>query len=281
MKDSEQMELIPSTSSQEDTPVSLSQSLDDKKLKRIRDISGQSILGLSKNSGQLGSLEKTLVDTLNSVSTPYSRTWRVKVTQQGRLVFQLRASVPTINGKGFGLLPTPTTQEIEHQNINLTKTGRRLSKDGKSSHSLNLADTVRVWRTPDAHSGRGASSKERMKMKLEKGMPISLNDQVAHPNLMWPTPRASAAMAEDIKNIQKRGTERGRLEERVALRWPTPTTNDSKNNGGASQLRSGRRGYGKNLNAVVAQRSQNGGSLNPTWVEWLMAYPKGWTDLSA
>ena len=28
---------------------------------------------------------------------------------------------------------------------------------------------------------QGASSKERMEMKLEKGMPISLNDQVAHP----------------------------------------------------------------------------------------------------
>ena len=281
MKDSDQMELIPSTSLQEDTPVNPSQSLDVKKLSRIRDISGQSILDLSKNSGPLGLLEKTLVDTLNSVSTPYSRTWRVKATPQGRLVFQLRASVQTIKEKGSGLLPTPTTQEIEHPNMKLTKTGRRLSKDGKSSHSLNLADTVRIWRTPDAHSGRGASSKERMKMKLEKGMPISLNDQVAHPNLMWPTPRASAAMAENIENIQRRGTERGKLEERVALRWPTPTTNDAKNNGGASQLRQREKAYGKNLNAVVAERSQTGGALNPVWVEWLMAYPKGWTDLNA
>ena len=24
---------------------------------------------------------------------------------------------------------------------------------------------------------------------------------------------------------------------------------------------------------------ENGGSLNPTWVEWLMGYPIGWTDL--
>jgi DNA (cytosine-5)-methyltransferase 1 len=23
----------------------------------------------------------------------------------------------------------------------------------------------------------------------------------------------------------------------------------------------------------------NGGSLNPTWVEWLMGFPTGWTDL--
>ena len=24
-----------------------------------------------------------------------------------------------------------------------------------------------------------------------------------------------------------------------------------------------------------------GGQLNPTWVEWLMGFPNGWTDLSA
>jgi len=25
----------------------------------------------------------------------------------------------------------------------------------------------------------------------------------------------------------------------------------------------------------------NGGQLNPTWVEWLMGFPIGWTDLNA
>ena len=54
--------------------------------------------------------------------------------------------------------------------------------------------------------------------------------------------------------------------------WPTPTVNDSKKNGGPSQLRD-REKKGKNLNAKA------GGSLNPEWVEWLMGFPKGWTDL--
>jgi hypothetical protein len=31
----------------------------------------------------------------------------------------------------------------------------------------------------------------------------------------------------------------------------------------------------RQLNDVVAP----GGSLNPTWVEWLMGWPLGWTDL--
>ena len=41
------------------------------------------------------------------------------------------------------LWPTPTCQEVEHPDAELTDTGRRLSKDGKSSHSLNLADSVK------------------------------------------------------------------------------------------------------------------------------------------
>ena len=239
MKDSKQMELIPSTSLQEDTLANLSPSQVEKKVKKIRDTSGQSILDLSKNSGPLGLLEKMLVDTLNSVSTPLSRTWRVKTTPLGRLVFQLRASVPTTKEKESG-----------------------------------------YWRTPDAHSGRGPSSEERMKMKLDKKMPISLNDQVAHPNLMWPTPRASAAMAEKTENIQKRGTQRGKLEESVAM-WPTPTTRDYKDSGKAV-INSHRDSI---LPVRVAKKDKEqwvkgGGSLNPTWVEWLMGYPSGWTDLN-
>jgi hypothetical protein len=27
--------------------------------------------------------------------------------------------------------------------------------------------------------------------------------------------------------------------------------------------------------------SLNGGALNPTWVEWLMGFPEGWTALDA
>ena len=121
MKDLKQMDFFPSTSSQADTLANLSPSQVEKKVKKIQDTSGQSILDLSKNSDQLGSLEKMLVDTLNLVSTPYSRTWKVKVTPRGRLVFQLRASAPTTKEKGYGLLPTPTA--TERSGIN-PKTGR-------------------------------------------------------------------------------------------------------------------------------------------------------------
>ena len=256
MKDSKQMELIPSTSLQEDTLANLSPSQVEKKVKKIRDTSGQSILDLSKNSDRLGLLEKMLVDTLNSVSTPLSRTWRVKTTPLGRLVFQLRASVPTTKEKESGLWLTPSATTIS------TRSKESMEKRKKYRESIgrttvppgNLAEQVQhghkathMWRTPDAHSGRGPSSEERMKMKLEKKMPISLNDQVAHPKLMW----------------------------------PTPTTRDYKDSGKAV-INSHRDSI---LPVRVAKKDKEqwvkgGGSLNPTWVEWLMGYPSGWTDLN-
>lgn len=55
----------------------------------------------------------------------------------------------------------------------------------------------------------------------------------------------------------------------VVARMPTVTAQDSKNNGAPSQMERNTRP----LNAEV------GGSLNPEWVEWYMAWPIGWTDL--
>ena len=92
--------------------------------------------------------------------------------------------------------------------------------------------------------------------------------------------------------------------------WPTPTTQDAENDGGPAQLTrrslplnaaaktwrtpsasdaSGGpmnpqdrldQGHTLNLKEQVWVGG-GGGSLNPTWVEWLMGFPPGWTDLEA
>jgi hypothetical protein len=54
----------------------------------------------------------------------------------------------------------------------------------------------------------------------------------------------------------------------AARNWPTPTKGDGLGGPGSS----GREG-GENL------RTAAGGALNPTWVEWLMGFPLGWTAL--
>jgi DNA (cytosine-5)-methyltransferase 1 len=179
-----------------------------------------------------------------------------------------------------------------------------------------------MWRTPDAHCDRGPSSEERMKKKLDKGMPISLNDQVKHPNLMWPTPSAGMHK-QDVnddgryaRDIKKKGYQ-VMLPAAVKL-WPTPRARDYKDGESVPPSRvkkpslatlgqsvrmwpTPRAALGmsmrltenmaklrhkKYLETEVAYHEHKskapgtgGGTLNPTWVEWLMGYPLGHTDL--
>ena len=59
------------------------------------------------------------------------------------------------------------------------------------------------------------------------------------------------------------------------LTWPTPRTKGMCGGSGSWAL--------LNKNTTVEEARQmgagNGGKLNPTWVEWLMGWPLGWTDL--
>ena len=273
MKNSKQMELDLSTLSLEAILANHSPKQVEKKVSKIRDTSGQSILGLSKSVGLLSSLERTLVGILNSVLTPCSRTWRVKVTTHGRLVFQLLASAPTTKEKESGLWQTPTAvginqrsqEALERKMKKRLAIGRTTVPPGSLMEQIQLSPNKdqkprwNLWRTPDAHCDRGPSSEKRMKMKLKKKMPISLNDQVKHPNLMWPTPTATERSGINPK------TGKGAGLSKTVQTWPTPREfmyKDSTTD----------RGKG-NLGEKV------GGQLNPTWVEWIMGYPEGWTDL--
>ena len=56
--------------------------------------------------------------------------------------------------------------------------------------------------------------------------------------------------------------------------WPTPTVKGNYNRKGASKT------SGDGLaTAVKRMDPHSGGKLNPTWVEWLMGWPIGWTGL--
>jgi hypothetical protein len=85
---------------------------------------------------------------------------------------------------------------------------------------------------------------------------------------LWPTPTASTNGPSKIGSTNPRGIHSGNALA-TAVSWRTPTVNDSKSNGTASQQNR----QSPNLNAQV------GGPLNPMWVEWLMGWPLGWTDL--
>lgn len=68
-------------------------------------------------------------------------------------------------------------------------------------------------------------------------------------------------------------------------RWPTPTAGDAKSSG-SRNLAGSKAHAGVSLtdavlfgNSKTSRGEQVAGLLNPTWVEWLMGYPSGWTEL--
>jgi hypothetical protein len=95
----------------------------------------------------------------------------------------------------------------------------------------------------------------------------------------WHTPNAADAWVPSSisENTLRRGggalrRTTGSLAKQAASPryWPTPSTTDHKGSYSPGQRR-------RQLSEAV----QDGGKLNPTWVEWLMGFPPDWTDCAA
>ena len=91
---------------------------------------------------------------------------------------------------------------------------------------------------------------------------------------LWPTPLASdshyrvSGKSQASKNLQAMAR-RGELP-----MWPTPVASGGLD-GGSHSRASMRKLIG------TPYEVPSTGKLNPTWVEWLMGFPEGWTDLEA
>jgi hypothetical protein len=135
-----------------------------------------------------------------------------------------------------------------------------------------------LWRTPQAGEGNGGG--QAGSKRVLNGHSMYLRDQVLDPT-MWPTPCAQ----EDGKTPEAHLAMKARMKGgprytitslAVAVkRWPTPVARDYKGQGMSRERRATR--PPDNLCSAVHLETGSG-SLNPTWVEWLMGYPLGWTD---
>jgi hypothetical protein len=88
---------------------------------------------------------------------------------------------------------------------------------------------------------------------------------------LWPTPCAT-----DHKGAGKQGALRDRLDyavERGATKSKTYATPQARD------FRTGQTSRWEDPNRSRNLNDQIGGQLNPTWVEWLMGWPIGHTDL--
>jgi len=99
---------------------------------------------------------------------------------------------------------------------------------------------------------------------------------------LWPTPNATDGKRGPNKPNGRRGLKLTDCDMSRGPMWPTPTCGMAKTAGGCSQEYIDRRNQqGKNdLAEKAVDGSVGGGTLNPTWVEYLMGWPLGWTGLS-
>jgi hypothetical protein len=113
----------------------------------------------------------------------------------------------------------------------------------------------RLWPTPKANSGNSAGIHGEGGLDLQTAVKL------------FPTPVAS-----DWKHHGPLSNQRGLAD--IVRKFPTPTANDARNS-----LTESQRGRGTLTARLVETESEITGQLNPEWVEWLMGYPVGWTDL--
>ena len=207
----------------------------------------------SWKTSQPSLLERTLV--------PYSGPWPKRGTMRngtcwgrGRSALRTGASAGSSSGGGpnsEGLWPTPT--QSDH--------ATRFQQGGMP---LGMAARMN-WPTPRT-TGLDGGSNSRAAAKARG---------------MWPTPCSCSAMAAAITPESAHEPSRfPNLETVVGRRtWATPTANTAKNTGPninyATRLAKG------HLGGQMWEAEGVGGSLNPTWVEWLMGFPIGWTASAA
>lgn len=154
-----------------------------------------------------------------------------------------------------------------------------------------------MWPTPTESDGDSSARHSTSAEAMHEG--TTLTDAVR----LWPTPTASTGGDGERADGYRRllAPEVHRQEA-----WPTPTVQDSKNNAGPSEwrrnsdplnvsverwatpkaspsgpdyARAGRPESGADDLATQVAKTGARNQLNPEWVETLMGYPIGWTDI--
>jgi hypothetical protein len=178
------------------------------------------------------------------------------------IAYLLPPLAPLIDEIGFGLLPTPAASPYGTSNNGDPGDGRGQYRL-KGKPSLETMASRNLWPTPRAEDGESTGMSGK---RLAAGRkPDNLASAVR-----WPTPKSTVS-GPDYARLGRPSSDGGDdLVTAVAREsWPSPAARD---------WRSGR---GRLPNGHAPQLPEvAGGQLNPSWVEWLMGLPEGWTVAS-
>ncbi len=170
-----------------------------------------------------------------------------------------------------------------------SKKSARATSSSKTSLPFALAD----WTQSSAASLRSGMTRNGIAYPLPPLAPLTKGTGSG----WWLTPNVMDALAPRTPEALKKQYEKNRqgrtthstLREQVVypppnVMWPTPAARDYRGaNGYETTLKKISEGGRPHLDQLpnrvqLAEGRPIRGTLNPTWVEWLMGFPIGWTD---
>ena len=194
-----------------------------------------------------GSSWKTSETYLFEGLDAFSETWPRSGTMRSGIAYQRQPLAPLTAATGSGLLPTP---EASNTKASAMRSGGRSPRNFLAPlwPTPTVVYTHQNWSMDDLAAKQAQVKAEtRAKGKHHSGNGFGLN--LAQAARLWPTPAARDYRGANAKPFADRGG--GKKGEQLP-------------------------------NAVRhAPDTPAGGQLNPTWVEWLMGFPLGWTACMA
>jgi hypothetical protein len=213
---------------------------------------GTSSLGSLAQFGPDGWSLKTSQLSLLEGLEPFSETWPKSGLMRNGIAYRLQPLVRRTGESVSGSLPfgTPTANEVICNASPTPRMGERFRR----RHGGNLLESVahHMWPTPSA-SQMPCEGTVRLARKAWMDGTATLEE-------------ANAIAGRDVRDKQGK----------VPAMWRTPNASLIEPKSTVKKL-TGR----TPSDPQVGLADQVGGSLNPTWVKWLMGFPLGWTALDA
>jgi len=193
--------------------------------------------------------------------------------------------VKTIPIKKRATWATPSTMDTRSD---VRKPGEKSAR-AKRGGCANLREQV-MYPTARTRGLLGGSGSREMARDMVKRGELTEEEAAQMMGVrMWPTPREAISRGNPTRDMGK-----GNLEDAVAKKmWPTVRASEYKGvgpKGSKSQKHALKKGYLMGKVSEISEEGEQSGiktqrrktqQLNPLWVEWLMGFPIGWTDLSA